>query len=135
VQVRKQLDFNIYKGVKGGRRPGAGRRRLHSKGVAHRQREKVKVSTPLHINFKLKLWVRNKDGIRLLKRAIRNAQSHGLAISHFSLQSNHVHLIVEAPIGALSLTCAEKPARNQACCSLCIVQSAKAHWIEKGAYE
>jgi REP element-mobilizing transposase RayT len=95
--MRKQLELNIYQGSKGGRRPGAGRKRLHSKGVAHRSREKVKVRTPLHINFKVKLWVRNKVGIRVLKRAIRNAQSHGLGILHFSLQSNHVHLIVEAP--------------------------------------
>jgi REP element-mobilizing transposase RayT len=94
--MRKQLNLNLYKGSKGGRRPGAGRKRLHSKGVAHRQREKVKLSTPLHINFKVVLGVRNKEGIRLLKRAIRNAQSHGLGILHFSLQSNHVHLIVEA---------------------------------------
>jgi REP element-mobilizing transposase RayT len=96
MKMRKQLELNIYQGSKGGRRPGAGRKRLHSKGVAHRSREKVKVSTALHVNFKVKLTVRNKTGIRLLKRAIRNAQSHGLGILHFSLQSNHVHLIVEA---------------------------------------
>jgi REP element-mobilizing transposase RayT len=97
----KQLNLNLYQGTKGGRRPGAGRKRLHSAGVAHRQREKVKLSTPLHINFKYKLQVRNKAGIRLLKRAITNAQSHGLGISHFSLQSNHVHLIVEAKSNAV----------------------------------
>jgi REP element-mobilizing transposase RayT len=94
--MRKQLELNIYQGSRGGRRPGAGRKRLHSKGVAHRSREKVKLSSPLHINFKVKLLVRNKVGIRVLKRAIRNAQAHGLGILHFSLQSNHVHLIVEA---------------------------------------
>jgi REP element-mobilizing transposase RayT len=96
AKMVKQLNLNIYKGKQGGRRPGAGRKRQLSKGVAHRQREKVKLSTPLHINFKVKLWVRNKAGLRLLKHAIRNAQSHGLGVLHFSLQSNHVHLIVEA---------------------------------------
>lgn len=41
--------------------------------------------------------IRNKAGIALLKKAIRNARSHGLRVIHFSMQSNHVHLLVEAP--------------------------------------
>lgn len=91
----KQLSLNIYKGSRGGRRPGSGRKRLHSKGVAHRVREKVSHRTPLHINFKYKTLIRNKLCLKLLKRAIMNARSHGLRIVHFSLQSNHVHLIIE----------------------------------------
>lgn len=80
----------------GGRRPGSGRKRLHSKGVAHRTREKVQIRTPLHINFKYRLNIRNKDRLRILKRAILNSQKLGLRVNHYSLQSNHVHLIVEA---------------------------------------
>lgn len=92
-----QLRLNIYKGKRGGRRPGSGRKRIHSKGIAHRTREKITFKTPLHINFKFKTSIRNKQNLRLLKRAIMNARSHGLKIIHYSLQSNHVHLIVEAP--------------------------------------
>src|SRR5205085_9764688 len=40
--------------------------------------------------------IRNKSGLRLLKKAIRNARSHGLKVLHYALQSNHVHLLVEA---------------------------------------
>ena len=92
----KQLTLNIYKGKHGGRRPNSGRKRIHSKGVSHEKREKVRFYTPLHINFKYKLTVKNKEGLKALHRAIRNARTHGLRIIHFSLQHNHVHLIVAA---------------------------------------
>lgn len=90
------MRLNLFKGKKGGRRPGSGRKRIHSKGVAHREREKIKPTTPLHINFKYKTYIKNKICLRLLKKAILNSRKHGLRIIHFSLQSNHVHLIVEA---------------------------------------
>lgn len=90
------MRLNLFKGKKGGRRPGSGRKRVHSKGVAHREREKIKSTTPLLINFKYKTYIKNKTCLRLLKRAILNSRKHGLRIIHFSLQSNHVHLIVEA---------------------------------------
>ena len=86
----------IYKGTRGGRRPGSGRKRIHSKGVAHRRREHVNQRTPLHINFKFRAYIRNKVCLRLLKRAILNARKQGLRILHFSLQTNHIHLIIEA---------------------------------------
>ncbi|WPU66418.1 transposase [Peredibacter starrii] len=93
---KKQLSLNLYQGKSGGRRPGSGRKRIHSKGVAHRIREKVTNRTPLHINFKYRTFIKNKYCLKLLKRAIINARAHGLRIIHFSLQSNHVHLIIEA---------------------------------------
>lgn len=92
----KQFNLNLYKGSRGGRRPGSGRKRIHSKGVAHREREKVSARTPLHINFKFRTQIRNKLCLKLLKRAILNSRTHGLRITHFSLQYNHIHLIVEA---------------------------------------
>lgn len=80
----------------GGYRVGSGRKRLKSKGVAHRTREKVTRHTPLHVNFKFKTTIKNKFCLRLLKRAIVNARAFGLRVIHFSLQHNHIHLIVEA---------------------------------------
>lgn len=50
----------------------------------------------MHINFKYRLPVKNKECLRLLKRAILNSRRWGLRVIHFSLQHNHVHLIVEA---------------------------------------
>lgn len=92
----KQTKLNLYQGKRGGRRPGSGRNRIKSKGVAHRPRETICSRTPMHINFKYKTYIKNKDCLRLLKRAILNARSHGLRVLHFSLQTNHIHLIVEA---------------------------------------
>jgi REP element-mobilizing transposase RayT len=94
--MRKQQQLNLYKGSRGGTRPGAGRKRIHSKGVSHVKRETVTKRTPQHINFKFNCRIRNKDCLRLLKRSIQNAQKMGLKVIHFSLQSNHVHLITEA---------------------------------------
>jgi REP element-mobilizing transposase RayT len=87
-----QLGFHYH----GGYRDGAGRKRRRSRGVAHDVREKVSGRVPLHINFKYKIPVRNKETLKILKRSISNARRHGLRIIHFSFQSNHVHLIIEA---------------------------------------
>lgn len=97
----KQLKLNLNKGRHGGRRTNSGRTRVHSKGVAHRTREKVATRTPLHVNFKYRTQVRNKDTLRILKRAILNSRLKGLRIIHFSFQTNHVHLIVQADSNAI----------------------------------
>jgi REP element-mobilizing transposase RayT len=95
-RMTKQTQLNLYKGTRGGRRPGSGRKRIHSRGVSHRTREVVTKRTPQHINFKFNCRIKNKECLKLLKRSIQNAKKTGLKIIHFSLQSNHVHLITEA---------------------------------------
>jgi REP element-mobilizing transposase RayT len=97
----KQLGLNIYQGKHGGRRPGSGRKRIHSKGVSHRARERVTSRQALHVNFKVKTSIRNKECLQILKKSIQNARSHGLKVLHFSLESNHVHLILEATDNSL----------------------------------
>lgn len=92
-----QRELNLFRGKLGGRRPDAGRKRVHSKGVAHTKRERLNSRTPLHLNFKFRCSIKNKQCLKLLGSAIRNARKHGLRIIHYSLQSNHVHLIAEAP--------------------------------------
>lgn len=92
---KKQLELNLDQGKHGGRRQRTGRKRIHSKGVTHRRREAINARTPLHINFKYKVQIRNKECLRILKRAIINARRMGLQVLHFSLQHNHVHLIIE----------------------------------------
>ena len=92
----RQESMNLFKGKRGGRRPGSGRKRKRSSGIAHRSREKVSKRTPLHINFKFRTLIRNKDCLRLLKKAIMNGRKQGVRVTHFSLQTNHIHLIIEA---------------------------------------
>lgn len=62
------------------------------------KREKVKTSTPLHLTWRLKedlVNLRCGDVLTLFKAASKRAKEFGLHVIHFSLQSNHIHLIVE----------------------------------------
>jgi REP element-mobilizing transposase RayT len=94
--MNKQCELNLFQGNRGGRRPGSGRKRIHSQGVSHLKRENVTKRTPQHINFKFSCRIKNKECLKLLKRSIENAQKLGLRVIHFSLQYNHIHLITEA---------------------------------------
>lgn len=96
LSMGKQQALNLFRGKRGGRRPGSGRKRIRSRGVAHRKREACSHRTPLHVNFKYRLRIRNKEFIRLLKKAVLNSRRKGLRIVHYSVQSNHCHFIVEA---------------------------------------
>ena len=91
-----QTKMKLSGGRWGGLRAKAGRKRIRSKGVAHIPREKITIRTPLHVNFKYKIPVRNKDTLKLLKKSIQNARRHGLKVLHHSFQHNHIHLILEA---------------------------------------
>lgn len=92
----KQIKLNLNKGRWGGRRSGSGRKRIHSKGVSHRSREVISKRHPAHVNIKYRISIRNKDFLRILKRAILNSRKKGLRIIHYSVQSNHIHFIIEA---------------------------------------
>ncbi len=92
----KQLKLNLDKGNWGGRRSNSGRKRIHSPGVAHRKRENISSRTPAHINFKYSTSIRNQAFLPILKRGILNCRKKGLRIIHYSVQSNHIHFIVEA---------------------------------------
>lgn len=94
--MKKQLQLNIYKGTNGGRRPKAGRPRIHSPGVSHSTREEVNASLPLHINFKYKTLIRSDYILRALERGIENATKHDFEVAYFTFQTNHIHIIAEA---------------------------------------
>ncbi len=93
--MKKQLNLNLYQGKHGGRRPNSGKKRIHSSGVAHKKREVIKQQHPLHINFKYKTQIRYQQFLEIFKRAVGNAQKHGMKFIHYSIQSNHIHIIVE----------------------------------------
>ncbi len=85
----------------GGLREKSGRQRIRSKGVAHSSREKVTSRTPVHVNFKYKIAIRNKETLKLLRKSIQNARKHGLKVLHYSFQHNHIHLILEAETNSI----------------------------------
>lgn len=93
--MRIQREFELNGGNWGGLRQNAGRKRQKSKGVSHRVREEVNWRYPLHINIKVRHPIRNQTGLLALSRSIHNARKF-MHVLHYSLESNHIHLIVEA---------------------------------------
>ena len=92
----KQLQFNIKQ--HGGRRQGAGRKKLLTGQPNHTRRARVSSSTPLGITLKLRPQLSGLRSIRHLRsfaRAVGLAKLKGLRVIHFSILSNHLHLIVE----------------------------------------
>ena len=85
---------------RGGRRPGAGRPRLHDEGIAHRRRPSISPKLPVHVTLRMAERVfnlRSRRSFRIVERALLAASRRPDArIVHFSVQGNHLHLLVEA---------------------------------------
>ncbi len=85
----------------GGARAGAGRRpKGASAGVSHLRRPAHSRHHPLHVTLKIVRGVPSLRGNALFKRvraALSSARERfGFRLVHFSVQSNHLHLIAEA---------------------------------------
>jgi REP element-mobilizing transposase RayT len=87
----------------GGKRPGAGRKQANRPTlVGHTTRPRVSRHTPVHVTMRVapRVWnLRSKRGYRALRGALsvggcRNR--FGLRLCDFSIQGNHLHLLVEA---------------------------------------
>jgi REP element-mobilizing transposase RayT len=89
-------------GTWGGWRPGAGRRpsKRRRKRVLHRKRPKLTRRLPVHVTLRVHREVsslRFKDRRRVIRRAFAAACAYdGARIVDWSIQANHLHLIVEA---------------------------------------
>ena len=90
----------------GGRRPGAGRKPTPGRrpGVPHRIRPPHRAAYPVHVTL------RTTDAVRCLRagrvfpavrRALAAASHAGFRIIQYSVQNDHIHLIIEADDGAL----------------------------------
>jgi putative transposase len=85
----------------GGARRGAGRKRQSARrNVPHRPREKFRKGA-LHITLRIRreVWdLRTRRCFRALQRSFaRGCERFGYRLIEFSVQGNHMHLIVEAP--------------------------------------
>jgi putative transposase len=84
----------------GGRRAGAGRPRRKDPGNPHRARPSLKATLPLHVTLRLVRGVESLREPRIWKaveRAFREgAQRFETRVVHFSVMSNHIHMLVEA---------------------------------------
>jgi putative transposase len=99
----RQLELSTW----GGRREGTGRKRPPRSKVSHRQRPEHTARYPLHVVLRIALGIpslRSPIMFAAVRAAIEAGCSRfGSRVVHFSVQANHIHLIVEA-CNALSLT-------------------------------
>ena len=82
------------------RKPTRGRPRLHAKEIAHVRRPAVSAKLPLHVTVKMEshVWnLRTRRCFRIVEKALfATANQRRAQIVHFTVQGNHLHLLVEA---------------------------------------
>ena len=87
--------------TRGGFREGAGRKPTRERaGVAHLARPILKARFPVHVTWRMKkgVWnLRTRRCFTVLARAFyAGANRFGFKLVHYSVQGNHLHLLVEA---------------------------------------
>ena len=84
----------------GGRRAGAGRKPGPNPELPHASRKEFSTPLPAHVTLRVRAGLpslRNVPIVRALERSFAAACARpGFRLVHYSLQSNHMHLIVEA---------------------------------------
>jgi REP element-mobilizing transposase RayT len=86
----------------GGKRAGAGRKPRGARtGVAHRVRDEWTRPMPLHVTLRMAPHVynlRSRRSFRVIAAALRlGGDRFEVRVIEFSVQGNHIHLVVEAP--------------------------------------
>lgn len=93
--MAKQLEFKKVKGW-GGKRKNAGRKNRSGK-LSHVKRERVDLKKPLGITLKFeRVSLRNFATLKAFRVAAHEAKRFYLHVLHYSIQNDHIHLIVEA---------------------------------------
>ena len=96
----RQLDLEFR--TWGGKRAGAGRKPRGDRAcVAHRSRGAWTRPVPLHVTLRMASHVynlRSRRSFRVIAAALRvGADRFDVRVIEFSVQGNHIHLVVEAP--------------------------------------
>jgi REP element-mobilizing transposase RayT len=96
----EQLTFADKK-TRGGPRPGSGRKPRNPlrPNVEHRRRPPHRESCPVHVTLRRAKGLpnlRTERLHRLLQRAIRDTRPEGFRIVEYSVQADHVHMLIEA---------------------------------------
>jgi len=96
----EQLSFAKHAGW-GGARKGAGRKpKAGRAGVSHLGREPLAARFPVHVTLRVlpHVWnLRSRRSFRVLARAFgAGGERFGMRLCEFSVQGNHLHLVVEA---------------------------------------
>ena len=97
---RAPIQLELPLRTHGGKRAGAGRKRGPGRpGVAHRPRPEHSRSHPVHVTLRahrLTPWLRSQRVFARVRECIGKASSSSFRVLHYSVQGNHVHLLVEA---------------------------------------
>jgi len=97
------LPFAPSRSGRGGARRGAGRRPLpaHLRHTPHRARPAHRAAHPVHVTLRSRVrCLRTQFVARTVLRAFRDSNAEHFRIVHYSVQENHVHLIVESASAA-----------------------------------
>jgi REP element-mobilizing transposase RayT len=97
---KKPVQLELHLPTWGGARAGAGRKRSPRSGVGHLRRPSLDGRTPLHLTLRVARGVPNLRAercIAALRGAFREGKERfGFRLVQYAVQSDHVHLIVEA---------------------------------------
>jgi putative transposase len=99
IRFMKQIELKFS--ARGGKRRGAGRKPKNgvTAGVPHASREPFKARHPVHVTMRMLPGVGFLRGFsrrRAIENALREAKLRfGMRLVHYSIQGNHLHLIVE----------------------------------------
>jgi REP element-mobilizing transposase RayT len=109
-RLTRQLSLDLSVRTRGGPRPGSGRPRVKDEDrgfIAHYARPSHRKGDPVHVTLRVTKGIpslRRQSLERIVKRALvmqREALDETGAkhfqVVHFTIQSDHLHLIVEAP--------------------------------------
>ena len=115
---------------RGGRRKGSGRKPNGERaGVSHRKRARLAARFPVHVTSRLisglpslRSWRARSVVLRALEKG---KEVEGFRLVHFSIQSNHLHLIVEAQN-------AERLARGLQGLFVRIARAVNKLWLRRG---
>jgi REP element-mobilizing transposase RayT len=108
----RQLDLVLRSRPRwGGRREGAGRKPGPNPRDPHRRRASLAARFPCHVTLKVRRGLPSLRSVRLvreLERSFRAAcERERFRVAHYSIQGDHLHLIVEAA-SAFDLACGMK---------------------------
>ncbi len=95
----KQLGLSFAGERRGGSRAGAGRKRLPAgqRHTPHRARPKHQAGHPVHVTLRCALRsLRSQRISSTVLSALRESNADHFRIAHYSIQENHVHVLVEA---------------------------------------
>jgi len=102
-RVQKQLSFSDHRmrSGRGGPRPGAGRPPASARPpVHHVRRPPVPRQCPSHVTLRVRSGtpsLRSRPFLRQLRPSLRKAcERRGFRVVHYSVQRNHLHLLVES---------------------------------------